>query len=64
MNRAGHLVLLVPDCATAAFVAPARALYGPDGRRSDYAEALKAALTRVDNHEEIASLVYTSQRKG
>jgi hypothetical protein len=64
VNCAGRLVLLVPGCATAAFVVPAPAIYGPDGKHGDYPEVLNAALTRVDNSEGITSLPYTSQRKG
>jgi hypothetical protein len=64
VNCAGRLVLLVPGCATAAFVVPAPAIYGPDGKYGDYPEVLNAALTRVDNSEGITSLLYTSQRKG
>jgi hypothetical protein len=59
----GRLVLLVPECETAACVAPAPAIYGHDGKYSDYPEVLKAAFTQVDNNEGIASLLYSSQRK-
>jgi hypothetical protein len=55
----GRLVVLVPYWATAAFVAPAPAIYGPDGRYSDYPEVLEAALTRIDNSEGITSLLYS-----
>jgi hypothetical protein len=34
------------------------------GRYSDDPEALKAASTRVDNHEGSASVLYACQRKG